>query len=51
VFDRARRRLVDELGLDPGPELQAVAQEVRHRLAGLLPCGRVGPTSASNTSA
>ena len=36
AYSRARARLADELGLDPGPELQALSQSVLRQDPGLL---------------
>src|SRR5882757_6645365 len=36
VYDRIRRRLADELGIDPGPRLQALHERVLHSDATLL---------------
>ncbi|MGY1809307.1 BTAD domain-containing putative transcriptional regulator [Blastococcus sp. SYSU D00669] len=47
VYDRARRVLLDELGLDPGPELRAVEQAVLTQAPELAPSRPGDPPGAA----
>jgi predicted ATPase/DNA-binding SARP family transcriptional activator len=52
VYERARRRLAEELGLDPGPELRALEQAVLQQSPelGPRPSPRRGGSTADPTS-
>jgi WD40 repeat protein/DNA-binding SARP family transcriptional activator len=47
AFERCRRLLADELGVDPAPETRALHGQLAQIGAAPVPLGRIGPTVAS----